>query len=572
MTTHRNGSLMRVAVTQFASTQDVDANLATCLRMIQEAAGVEPDLIVLPEFCNHLSVYDSEEHCRNVALDLDGPWLGAIADASRQHGAMIVLAVTLRHPDGRVTISNVMIHPEQGIVETADKQVLMGNERTYLTPGTTESPIIDSAFGPLAMYSCMEGVVFEPPMSLALRGARLLTNSLNSFGLDEASLHIPVRAVENRVFIAAANKVGPLIPEDRVQGFAEAMGIPTEMLDGAGESQIVAPDGTVLAMAPRTGEAVMFADLDLSEADSKQSAAGVDVYATRRPELYGPLTNFSDDRPPPELTTSVEAIAINEGTTDSILGLLAAESDTPRLVVLPERFGSQYDPSENPSAAVAEDADTMARLVSALSSSPGTIVVTSAVTRHEDGLAHTGVVMTSEGAVATQHQMHYSPRTPWATHLGQGIVTVDLEAARLALVVGDDILHPESFRLSAIDGASVVCCPTSTRDEWMMALGFAERAAENRVNVIAASDVSPGLGSVIAALPPDFTLWLPDRSRPFDGTINMPDVETAASHGLVTFELFPGRATNRFVSAGTDLVGGRPVQGAGTSVANVGAD
>ena len=68
----------------------------------------------------------------------------------------------------------------------------------------------------------------------SLRGGQLLCNSLNSFASDEASLHIPVRAAENKVFVAAANKVGPLVPPEMVVPISEATGIPVKFLDGAG--------------------------------------------------------------------------------------------------------------------------------------------------------------------------------------------------------------------------------------------------------------------------------------------------------------------------------------------------
>jgi len=55
--------------------------------------------------------------------------------------------------------------------------------------------------------------------------------------------------MENKVFVVAANKVGPLVPEDMIEGISAATGIPLEFLCGAGESQVVAPDGTVLAKA-----------------------------------------------------------------------------------------------------------------------------------------------------------------------------------------------------------------------------------------------------------------------------------------------------------------------------------
>ena len=50
--------MARVAAVQLASGTDVDTNLQTCLRMIDQAALIEPDIMVLPEFCNHLSWHD----------------------------------------------------------------------------------------------------------------------------------------------------------------------------------------------------------------------------------------------------------------------------------------------------------------------------------------------------------------------------------------------------------------------------------------------------------------------------------------------------------------------------------
>ena len=89
----------------------------------------------------------------------------------------------------------------------------MGAENDHLDPGTEIGPVVDTPLGRLGMYACMEGVINEVTRGMALRGAQVLLNSLNSFALDEADLHIPVRAAENQVWVVAANKVGPLLPE-----------------------------------------------------------------------------------------------------------------------------------------------------------------------------------------------------------------------------------------------------------------------------------------------------------------------------------------------------------------------
>ena len=67
---------------------------------------------------------------------------------------------------------------------------------------------------------------------------------------------------------------------------------------GAGESQVVAPDGTVLAIASREAEEFVHADIDLAQADGKRRPDGSDLFALRgrasmRPSRATPPNNPS---------------------------------------------------------------------------------------------------------------------------------------------------------------------------------------------------------------------------------------------------------------------------------------
>ncbi len=66
---------VRVAAVQFAIGTDREANLDTCRRMIDAAAGEGAELVVLPEFCNFPSWYDDDEHARSVAVRAGDAWL-----------------------------------------------------------------------------------------------------------------------------------------------------------------------------------------------------------------------------------------------------------------------------------------------------------------------------------------------------------------------------------------------------------------------------------------------------------------------------------------------------------------
>lgn len=527
--------IVRVAAAQFAVTEDVAANLATCLRMSDRAADEGARVVVLPEFCNHVSWYDDRAHARRMALTLDGPFVAALGAKARERGIHLMANCTLAREDGRTTGSNLLFSPAGEILAVTDKQVLMGSERDHLDPAIAASPVVDVEFGRVGLYSCMDGVINETPRMLGVGGAQVLLNSLNSFALDEASLHVPVRAVENRVWVVAANKVGPLVPARSIDVVAERVGVPAGLLHGAGESQIVAPDGTVVAIAPRTGEAVVVADIDVAAADDKRRPDGTDVMAARRPELYGPIVAAPRGRQRPAGAEELAAAVVSPADGDDLSALLAnALATGARLVVLPELAGLEP-----------------ARIVAALAGSDA-VVATSVA----DGDVHAGLVLSADGVVLRQPQLHACARHAWATAYGDGLAVVDLPWGRLALVVGDDALYPETFRLAALQDVDVVAVPFTVQAATDLDPLLLERAAENRLNVAVASRRGAHGGGALFPLSTDFTLWAPGRG-PFAGIISRPEPVRAAG-AVETATLRPACATNRFVSKGTDVVDGRP--------------
>ncbi len=85
-------------------------------------------------------------------------------------------------------------------------------------------------------------------------------------GLYEAEMR--VAAFQNGYFTALCNRVGK---EDR--------------LDFAGESFVCGPDGEVIARAPKSADAILYADVDL--AATATSNARRLFMKHRRPQLYG---------------------------------------------------------------------------------------------------------------------------------------------------------------------------------------------------------------------------------------------------------------------------------------------
>lgn len=558
----------RVAAAQFAVGRDRKANLAACLRMIDTAAERGAMLVTLPEFCNHLSWYDDREQALAAACRPGDDFLSAVADRAARHGVYVKIHVTLASGNAdRIAAASLLYGTDGVLAGAAEKQVLMGSENDHLSPATEAGPIVDTALGPVGLYSCMEGVVPEVCRGLAVRGAHLLLNSLNSFALDEASLHIPVRAAENRVWVIAANKVGPLLPADRIGAISAAMGVPPEALDGAGESQIVAPDGTVVAKGPRRGEAVVVADIQPAAAADKHRADGTDGFAVRRPALYRPIA--SPPVPAPSFAAGraeqVEAAVVRPSGSggaaveDAARLTRRAAGQGAALIVLPELFwhpGGVLPERGRPDTREAEA--VLRTLCGALDGSRAYVACSLPLRT-----GHAGVLLDRDGPVLTQHQLHGSVRHhPWAcAGEAQALSTYDTPWGRVAVVLGDDAVQPETLRLAALRGVDTAAVCLGTTEPWEMALGLPERAAENRMNLVAAAHG----GGAVHALPTEFGLWR-SRRTPFDGTISTPTT-TPAGPGLTLAPVHPRQAEKRLVSRATDLVDGRPWQLADALVA-----
>jgi len=531
---------IRVAAAQFHVGDDVKKNLASCLRMMREAGARKPDLLVLPEFSNHCSWYNDADHCYSVAVDPDGEFMQAIAARVREIDAHVVINCTVRAAGNRVTGTSIMLAPDGSVIGTTDKQVLIGHENDFLDSATKPGPVVDTALGRLAMYSCMDGVINETPRCLALRGAQVLCNSLNSFAIDEGSLHIPVRAAENKVWVVAANKVGPLIPEALVAPVSEATSIPKHFLGGAGDSQIVAPDGTVLALAGK-GEEIIVADIEPAEADNKVRDDGTDVFASRRPEIYGDLANDPASQQividAPEDVVAAAVSIENDGDFEEIASRIgAAEDRGAKLICL----------SSNASGGAGEE-ETIASISAAIS---GDALVAASI-------AGTTALISKNGALLRQQQLHSDS----VSSRVDSVQTIDTEFGRLAVLTDKDIIYPETVRLAALQSVSTVLVPADLEEDWEGRTGVVERAAENRVNIVLASQGAGDRASVIASLQKDFTIMTEWENRPFDGLLSCPVVERAPDgDSILVMEIHPLAASNKECSRNTHLLASRPWQ------------
>lgn len=223
---HRSQDGPRLAVIGTCSFQQVGApdpdtllrdTLAMIDRMAQRAQehGWHLDMAVLPE-CSFQFVGESVEE---VAEDLDGPIVTAVAQSARWHGTYATAPVPLRR-DGRVYNSVVILDRQGQPVGAYHKvfPVMMGDGSLEygITPGR-DFPVFDLDFGRVGVQICWD-IAFEAGwQALADQDAELVL-----FPTNPASMvALRGRGWRHGYYIAASTVAPPAVlvsPTGRVLG------------------------------------------------------------------------------------------------------------------------------------------------------------------------------------------------------------------------------------------------------------------------------------------------------------------------------------------------------------------
>ena len=503
--------MARVACVQLALVPDATANLAACLSLIDAAASVGPDLIVLPEMSNWSgglvrSLDDALAH----GTPIPGDFTDAIARRAIAHRCHIAVGM-IERADTEAFISSVIIAPDGTIVLKVQKQILFGGQRIWARVGRCGNPVVNLPFGRVGVYICADGLIPETARVLALSGAQLLVNTLHSGGHDETWLHIPARAVENRCWVASANKVGP-----------RDLGAPGSFCGG---SQIVSPDGQILARADDGTPGFVYADIELGEADDKRMA-GEDLMALRRPECYRllaePHTPSIGGRKGPAAigVAALQPRGLHETAIAQVISQWReAATHGAGLIVTPYLFA--HDLATLPACAASEAASTPGWLsrLRAAARATATWGIVSLLADVAGRFVPSAWLIDPRGElIACQPQVHLPGA--WRTWAGAGaaLQVHETHAGRIGILSDADALLPESYRVLARQGAELIVIAGQWRTASEIELLLPERAAENRVNIAWANRTDSLLqrGSVlIPVIPypsePHWKVRAPDR-------------------------------------------------------------
>jgi N-carbamoylputrescine amidase len=280
-----------VAATQMACESNRDRNVAQAEALVREAAGRGAAIILLQElFENPYFCKEQDPRHFRLAQPFEGnPLLARMSRLARELG--VVLPVSFFERANHVYFNSLAVIDADGRVLGIYRKSHIPSgpgyqEKYYFNPGDTGFRVWQTRAGMLGVGICWDQWFPEAARVMVLMGAELLLyptaigSEPKAPGFDSCphwQRAMQGHAATNMVPVIASNRVGTETGEACALTFY-------------GSSFITDGCGAIIEQAPRTGPAVLTADLDLDELAAARAAWG--LFRDRRPDLYVPVLSL----------------------------------------------------------------------------------------------------------------------------------------------------------------------------------------------------------------------------------------------------------------------------------------
>lgn len=239
------------------------ANLKSCFDLMDEHRA---DLWVLPELFASGYVFKTKSEVAKCAETSGGPLVSLLNAYAAKNDCAIVAGFPEKSGS---KLYNSAVLALGGKARIYRKTHLFGGEKRFFAPGNTGFWTEKIKGVSVGVMICFDWFFPESARTLALKGAEVIAHPANLV-LPWAPEGMKIRSLENRVFSATADRVGV----ERGLGFI-------------GQSQIVSPNGSLLTRLGRTEVRAAVATIQPWTAQDKKVHPACDLFADRRPRLYG---------------------------------------------------------------------------------------------------------------------------------------------------------------------------------------------------------------------------------------------------------------------------------------------
>lgn len=245
---------LRLALVQMRCEKaDIAGNLRRIVDETSAAAARGIDVVCFPEMS--LTGYIDPTRQPDGVIDVDGPEVAALREATGALSCLIVAGLVERNPAGKPFITQIALRGGELLV-VYRKRTVIDEESEWFTPGAPSSPVVEHAGWQIGLAICADIECADIFRDSAEAGARIIVECAApgldgaqatrnwqagfDWWRDECHTKLGGYAKELGVYIAVATQAGRTMDED---------------FPGGG--YLFGPDGTCLAETPDWRDGVL---------------------------------------------------------------------------------------------------------------------------------------------------------------------------------------------------------------------------------------------------------------------------------------------------------------------------
>ena len=288
-----------IALVQMRMGADPEANFASAVRHVREAARLSANIVCLPELFRTQYFCQREDlHLFDLAEPIPGPSTEKLAGVARELGVAIVASLFERRAPGLYHNTAVTLNADGQIAGIYRKMHIPDDplyyEKYYFAPGDLGFHAVDTQFGRVGTLVCWDQWYPEGARLTALQGAEVLfyptaigwhPAEKDEFGAAQYDAWKTIQrshAIANGVYVAAVNRVG-LEHGDILGNRAAGQGI-----EFWGGSFLADPFGRVIAKAGHDAEEIILGEIELKLIE--ETRRNWPFLRDRRVDAYAPIS------------------------------------------------------------------------------------------------------------------------------------------------------------------------------------------------------------------------------------------------------------------------------------------
>ena len=253
---------------------EVEKNLK---KAVEDLSAIDSGLVVAPElFCTGYQFVSKNEIVQLSEEVPGGITCETMLDLAKKNNIFIVFGMVEKA--GSKFYNSAIIAGPDGMIGRYRKSHLFFDEKNFFDAGDTGFQVFNINGVCIGIMICFDWWFPESARALSLLGADIICHPANLV-LPQCQKAMLTRSLENGVFSVTANRIG-----------SEARASKSE-LKFTGKSQVIAPDGKIIAKMDENYSGVVTTIIQPEEARDKKITILNDRFADRRPELYNIITD-----------------------------------------------------------------------------------------------------------------------------------------------------------------------------------------------------------------------------------------------------------------------------------------